>query len=76
MEKIEKLKKVVDMMKLKVASIERKLNKEFGPSGMEKMKLEFEKAELNTSISNIERYMKRLELIEKVKKYENNSRRS
>ena len=40
----------------------------------EKMKLDYRKMELLTSIENIEKYLKRLEFVEKVKNYENSSR--
>lgn len=73
--KIEKLKKVVNGMKLKLASINAKLGKEYLPR-VERMKLEYENKEILTSINNLEKYIKRLELIEKVKNYENNSRNS
>lgn len=75
MNKIEKLKKVVNGMKLKLASINGKLGKEHLPR-VERMKLEYENKEILNSINNLEKYIKRLELIEKVKNYENNSRNS
>jgi hypothetical protein len=75
MGKIEKLKKVEEVMKLKVGSINRELSKEYLPK-MQRMKLEYERNDLLASIKNIEVYRKRLELIEKVRQYENNSRKS
>lgn len=75
MDKIEKLKKVEDTMKLKVGKINRELSKEYMPR-IKRLRLEYEKNDLLASIKNIEIYRKRLELIEKVRKYENNSRNS
>lgn len=76
MEKIEKLKKVIDVLKVQVAGINRELAKEFGVSKTKRMKLEYEKVDKLKSLDNLEKYVRRLELIEKVKRYENNSGRS
>lgn len=75
MGKIEKLKKVEEVMKIKIGSINRELSKEYLPK-MQRIKLEYERNDLLASIKNIEVYRKRLELIEKVRQYENNSRKS
>ncbi len=76
MEKIEKVEKVIEMLKVQIAGVNRELSKEFGLSKTKKMKLEYERLDKQKSLDNLEKYVKRLELIEKVKRYENNSGRS
>ncbi len=76
MEKIEKVEKVIEMLKVQIAGVNRELSKEFGLSKTKKMKLEYERLDKQKSLDNLEKYAKRLELIEKVKRYENNSGRS
>ena len=72
MENIEKLKRAILSFEEELKEIESKPKNALGTD--EKMKLDYRKMELLTSIENIEKYLKRLEFVEKVKNYENSSR--
>lgn len=72
MENIEKLKRDILSFEEELKEIESKPKNTLGTD--EKMKLDYRKMELLTSIENIEKYLKRLEFVEKVKNYENSSR--
>lgn len=72
MENIEKLKRAILSFEEELKEIESKPKNTLGTD--EKMKLDYRKMELLTSIENIEKYLKRLEFVEKVKNYENSSR--
>ncbi|MBN1467439.1 MAG: hypothetical protein JXM74_02340 [Fusobacteriaceae bacterium] len=72
MENIEKLKRAILSFEEELKEIESIPKNTIGTD--EKMKLDYRKMELLTSIENIEKYLKRLEFVEKVKNYENSSR--
>lgn len=72
MENIEKLKNALKAFEEELKEIEKKLKTELPMD--EKLKAEFRRKELLESLANIEKYLKRLEFKEKVKKYENSSR--
>ncbi len=72
MENIEKLKRAILSFEEELKEIESIPKNTIGID--EKMKLDYRKMELLTSIENIEKYLKRLEFVEKVKNYENSSR--
>lgn len=72
MENISKLKKYKENALIRLSEIDNLLNSE---TEMIKQKaLNYEKKELINSIDNIDKYLKKIELIEKVKQYENSSR--
>jgi len=72
MENIDKLKNAVLIFEKELEMLEHKLKKDLNVD--EKMKIDFRKAEIAQSINNLTKYIKRLEFVEKVKKYENSSR--
>lgn len=72
MENIDKLKNALKTFEEELKEIEKKLKTELPMD--EKLKAEFRHRELLESLGNIEKYLKRLEFKEKVKKYENSSR--
>lgn len=72
MENTEKLKRAILSFEEELKEIESIPKNTIGTD--EKMKLDYRKMELLTSIENIEKYLKRLEFVEKVKNYENSSR--
>lgn len=72
MENLDKLKNAVLIFEKELEELEHKLKKDLNVD--EKMKIDFRKAEIAQSINNLTKYIKRLEFVEKVKKYENSSR--
>ncbi len=54
MEKIEKLKKIIDMLRVQIAGVNRELSKEFDLSKTKRMKLEYEKSDKEKSLYNLE----------------------
>lgn len=72
MENIEKLKSAVVIFEMELKELEKKLKKELAVD--EKMRADHRRMEVLLSIENLNKYIKRLEFVEKVKKYENSSR--
>lgn len=72
MENVEKLKNAVIVFENELSELDKKLKTNLNID--EKMKADHRKMELLVSIENLNKYVKRLEFVEKVKSYENSSR--
>lgn len=72
MENIEKLKNAIIVFEKELAELDKKIKLDLNMD--EKMKIDHRKMELLVSIENLNKYIKRLEFVEKVKSYENSSR--